>query len=106
MPACRQSTDPAYGTTNFQSFWVMLSDAVPVGRDELLHVLADNGISARRGIMAAHLEPAYAAETPTCLPVTERLTANSLILPLFHQLTEAEQDHVIEVVRHAVGAKR
>ncbi len=100
------ATDPAYGTTNFQSFWVMLSDAVPVGRDELLHVLADNGVSARRGIMAAHLEPAYAAETPTCLPVTERVTANSLILPLFHQLTEAQQDHVIEVVRHAVGAKR
>ena len=38
-----------------------------------------------------------------CLPVTTRVTANSLILPLFHQLTEAQQDHVIAVVRQAVS---
>ena len=31
-------------------------------RDELLARLADAGISARRGIMASHRQPAYAAD--------------------------------------------
>ena len=52
--------DPAYGRTNYQSFWVLLPDGFPVSRDDLLRLLAEAGISARRGIMAAHLEPAYA----------------------------------------------
>lgn len=97
-PGLVTATDPAYGTTNFQSFWVLLPADSPCRRDELLHRLAEAGISARRGIMAAHLEPAYATDAPPRLPVTERLTADSLILPLFHQMTEAEQDRVVDVV--------
>ena len=57
--------DPPGGTTNYQSFWVCLPDGFPVGRDELLGVLAARGVSARRGIMAAHLEPAYADVSPS-----------------------------------------
>jgi perosamine synthetase len=90
--------DPSYGTTNYQSFWVALPDDFPIGRDALLRRLADHGISARRGIMAAHLEPAYADTAVPELPVTEWLTRQSLILPLFHQLTEAEQDKVVSVI--------
>ena len=51
--------DPEYGRTNYQSFWILLPDDSPVSRDEILNMLAEAGISARRGIMAAHLEPAY-----------------------------------------------
>ena len=51
--------------------------------------------------MAAHLEPAYARFADGPLPVTERLTHDSLILPLFHDLDEADQDRVIEVVLEA-----
>jgi dTDP-4-amino-4,6-dideoxygalactose transaminase len=90
--------DPAYGQTNYQSFWV-LHDGFPVGRDEVLAELATRGVSARRGIMAAHLEPAYADLTPGPLPVTERLTRESLILPLHHALTADDQDHIVGVLR-------
>jgi len=102
IPGLRVIADPACGTTNFQSFWVVLPPEFPVARNELLRLLADAGISARRGIMAAHLEPAYAgfAGEPE-LPVTERVSAASLILPLFHELTEAEQDQVIGVIASA-----
>jgi dTDP-4-amino-4,6-dideoxygalactose transaminase len=86
--------DPAYGTSNFQSFWVRLDEPFARGRDEVLAELAAAGISARRGIMAAHLEPAYAGLPAVDLPVTERLTRHSLILPLHHTLTEDEQQHV------------
>jgi dTDP-4-amino-4,6-dideoxygalactose transaminase len=90
--------DPAYGTTNYQSFWVLLDDRL--SRDTLLADLAAAGISARRGIMAAHLEPAYAGQVRHGqLPATERLTRHSLILPLHHTLTGDEQQHVVAMMR-------
>jgi dTDP-4-amino-4,6-dideoxygalactose transaminase len=103
VPGLRMVRDPPYGTTNYQSFWVVLPDDFPVSRDHLLRLLAEAGISARRGIMAAHLEPAYAGHPCDQLPVTEWLTSRSLILPLFHQMTEEEQDRVVAVVRRAAG---
>jgi dTDP-4-amino-4,6-dideoxygalactose transaminase len=92
----RWVTDPDYGTTNYQSFWVVLPDSYPGSVVDVLGALVSHGISARRGIMAAHLEPAYATEDE--LPVTEHLTARSLILPLFHQMTESEQDTVVNAL--------
>lgn len=102
----RTIEDPACGTTNFQSFWVVLPDQFPVSRNELLRRLAQAGVSARRGIMAAHLEPAYDDRPRVTLAVTERLTARSLILPLHHYLTEDEQDLVVSVIRDAAGLGR
>jgi dTDP-4-amino-4,6-dideoxygalactose transaminase len=99
-------TDPPDGTTNYQSFWVLLPDDFPVSRDGLLGLLDDAGVSARRGIMASHLEPAYADVAHEPLPVTERLTRQSLILPLFHGMTDDEQDRVAAVVRTASGVDR
>ena len=99
IPGLRMIADPEYGTTNFQSFWVALPEEFPVTANELLQRLASAGISARRGIMAAHLEPAYAGRRrATDLPVTERLSSSSVILPLFHQLTQDEQDQVISAM--------
>lgn len=93
--------DPPGGTTNYQSYWVVLPDDLEVGRGELLARYAAAGISPRRGIMAAHREPAYAGHPHAPLPVTERLTGRSLILPLFHELTAAEQDRVVSVLCEA-----
>jgi perosamine synthetase len=53
--------------------------------------------------MASHLEPAYADHPHDDLPVTERLTRRSLILPLYHELTEQAQDRVGAVLRRAAG---
>ncbi|WP_249714940.1 DegT/DnrJ/EryC1/StrS family aminotransferase [Rhizomonospora bruguierae] len=99
VPGAVPVRDPAYGRTNFQSFWVLLTDEFGAGRDEALSTLAAAGVSARRGIMAAHLEPAYAEAHPPALPVTERLTRNSLILPLHHNLTGDDQDRIVGVLR-------
>ena len=103
IPGLRTIADPEYGMTNYQSFWVLLPGDFPVSRDELLLRLAEAGVSARRGIMAAHLEPAYANHSTAGLPVTERLTASSIILPLFHELTEEEQNTVVSVIRSAAS---
>jgi dTDP-4-amino-4,6-dideoxygalactose transaminase len=99
----RMIEDPPHGKTNYQSFWILLPDDSPVSRDGLLSSLADAGVSARRGIMAAHLEPAYADHPHGALPVTEKLTTRSLVLPLFHDMTEVEQDVVVSAVRGGLG---
>jgi dTDP-4-amino-4,6-dideoxygalactose transaminase len=103
VPELVMAADPPYGESNFQSFWVLLPDDFPTRRDDLLRRLLAAGISARRGIMAAHLEPAYASRPAVDLPVTERLTRQSVILPLFHQMTTEDQRHVIDVFRKEAG---
>ena len=100
----RPVADPDYGTGNFQSFWVEVGEEYPTDRDGLLEALAQADISARRGIMAAHRQPPYADLTPDAgLPATERLTDNTLILPVYHQLTQEDQDRVIAVLRSPIG---
>lgn len=102
IPGLRMASDPEWGTTNFQSFWIHPAPG-RMGRDELLARLLADGISARRGIMASHLEPAYAGHPHGPLPVTEQMAAESLILPLFHTMTEAEQEQVVASLHAHLG---
>jgi dTDP-4-amino-4,6-dideoxygalactose transaminase len=51
--------------------------------------------------MAAHMQPAYKGYPTGPLPVTERLTESTLILPVYHQMTADEQARVIAAVRKA-----
>ncbi|WP_125778251.1 DegT/DnrJ/EryC1/StrS family aminotransferase [Antribacter gilvus] len=99
----RLVADPDWGTSNFQSLWLEVLPEHPLDREGLLLALAEAGVSARRGIMAAHRQPAYAGrDTGTVpLPVTEHLTDSTLILPLFHQMTDEELGRVVAVVRGA-----
>lgn len=103
LPGLRAVTDPAGGQTNYQSFWVVLPDDCGADRDAVLAGLAARGVSARRGIMAAHLEPAYAGHPHGPLPVTEYLTRRSLILPLFDAMTERDQARVVDALRDALA---
>lgn len=96
----RAVADPEYGTGNYQSFWVEVGPDYPLDRDGLLAALASADISARRGIMAAHRQAPY-RHLPADLPVTERLTDGTLILPVFHQLDDADQGRVIDVLTSA-----
>lgn len=101
----RAVADPEYGTGNFQSFWIEVGKDYSTSRDGLLEALADEDISARRGIMASHRQPPYRDLTPEAgLPVTERLTDSTLILPVFHELTQEDQDRVLAVLRWPGGA--
>ena len=59
-PWLRPPYVPEYAESNFQSYAVQLTEDAPISRDELMQRLLDEGISTRRGIMLAHIEPAYA----------------------------------------------
>jgi dTDP-4-amino-4,6-dideoxygalactose transaminase len=103
VPGLFLPADPPYGTTNYQSYVVRLDDDLPVERDAVMQELLDQGVASRRGIMAAHLEPACAGLPSPELPVTERLTRRSLILPLFHGMNEGLLERVAEALAGAVA---
>ena len=90
------NNDPKYGETNFQSFWVELEDYGVDERNSLMQNLDEVGITTRRGIMTAHREPAYSQRGQNNLPITEKLSDSSIILPLFHSFSEVQQTYVIE----------
>jgi dTDP-4-amino-4,6-dideoxygalactose transaminase len=97
----RAVADPEWGTTNYQSYWIEVLPDYPTDRDGLLERLAHADISARRGIMAAHRQPAYAhrdtGDSP--LTATAALTDHTLILPLFHEMSDSDQQRVVDVLR-------
>lgn len=94
--------EPAGLWHNYQSYMARLAPDAPVSRDQLMQHLLDHGISTRRGIMASHKERPY--DDPKwqhLLPETERATRETIILPLFHQLTEEEQDYILDMIGEA-----
>jgi dTDP-4-amino-4,6-dideoxygalactose transaminase len=91
--------DPPYGTTNYQSYAVRLTQEYPISRDLLMQRLLDKGISTRRGVMATHREPAFQGFDHRPLPNTELLADQVIILPLHHQMTDGDIDRVAESIR-------
>ncbi|HKU04400.1 MAG TPA: DegT/DnrJ/EryC1/StrS family aminotransferase [Arthrobacter sp.] len=108
LPGLRLVSDPPYGTTNFQSFWVEVLPNFGTTRDGLLEKLAEAGISARRGIMAAHRQPAYRWRDSGggLLQQTERLNDRTLILPVYHELDDDGLDRIIGAIRTAAAETR
>ena len=69
-----------------------------------MQALLGRGIHTRRGVMCAHREPAY-RDLPLRhpLPVSELLQDRSIILPLYPELTEEDQDRVIAALREILS---
>jgi dTDP-4-amino-4,6-dideoxygalactose transaminase len=89
---------------NFQSYMARLAKDAPISRDELMQSLLDRGISTRRGIMASHRELPYRdARWDRELRETNAATDDCIILPLFHQMTDEEQEFVIASLSEAAG---
>jgi dTDP-4-amino-4,6-dideoxygalactose transaminase len=84
---------------NFQSYMVRLQEDAPVSRDQLMQELLDRGVSSRRGIMAIHREMPYRDKKwDARLPVTNQVTDTTMVLPLFHEMTDEEQDYAVECI--------
>ena len=91
---------PAECVHNYQSYMVRLRDDAPVSRDQLMQDLLDKGISSRRGIMAIHRELPYRdAKSDAGLATTSLVADTALVLPLFHEMLDEEQDYVIDSIR-------
>jgi len=100
-------TEPQGLVHNYQSYMPRLKKDSPISRDDLMQALLDRGISTRRGVMSIHREPPYrAVKWDRLLPESAALTDESIILPLFHSLTDQDQDFVIENIREIGSAPR
>lgn len=98
VPGLGLPTEPSYARSNWQSFWVELPPSC--GQKAVMQALLDRGVSSRRGIMNAHREAPYRRPgKPWQLPNSEHAQDRRIILPLFPQMTEAEQVTVSEAVR-------
>jgi dTDP-4-amino-4,6-dideoxygalactose transaminase len=98
--------EPRWARSNWQSYAVRL----PHGCEQraVMQAMLDAGVATRRGVMCAHREAAYAAEPwrsgPRGLAVSEAAQDRALILPLFHEMTEGDQDTVVAALRAACAA--
>jgi dTDP-4-amino-4,6-dideoxygalactose transaminase len=105
VPTLHAPYDPPESERTWQSYAVRVDPASPVGRMELMRRLLRDGIATRRGVMAIHHEDAYAAHGPFDLPHTDAAAAEVLLLPLYPDLSDEDQDFVIaRLAEHAAGA--
>jgi perosamine synthetase len=95
---------PDYAPHTYQSYCVRLDPARVAGRDEVMARMLARNIATRRGVMAIHEEPYYVKHFgPVSLPVTEAATRDTILLPLFATMTEAEQDRVVDGLRQSLA---
>ena len=92
--------EPAYARSNWQSYCVRL----PSHCDQrtVMQTMLDAGISTRRGIMCSHREAVY-ADAPLRVPLrnSEAAQDECVILPLYPQMTSAEQEQVGALLKKA-----
>ena len=105
IPGLTIPTEPRWARSNWQSFCVRLSDEID--QRSVMQVLLDQGISTRRGVMNIHLEGAYADQgsyrAATSLARSVSAQQQTIILPLYAQMTELDIIRVVETLRQALA---
>ncbi len=115
LPGLKLPTEPSWAKSNWQSFCVRLLNKCD--QLQVMQQMLDAGIATRRGVMCVHRESAYEKQAWSCgveskacecevgkcdrLSESEQAQDHTVLLPLFHQMTEQEQDYVVEVLKVA-----
>ena len=118
LPDIGVPEEPEWARSNWQSYCIRLPQSCD--QRKVMQALLDAGIASRRGIMCAHREPAYPHGTWSCGPkgngcecpsgtcaqltASERAQERCIILPLYHQMQEEEQEEVVRALRNACRA--
>jgi len=105
QPPC----EPSWCRSNWQSYAVRLPSGC--GQRRVMQFLLDNGIVTRRGVMCSHREAAYRLPGKTAaaflsLKHSEDAQDNSVLLPLFYEMTEEQQDRVVDTLGRALALER
>jgi len=105
IPGLSIPTEPRWARSNWQSFCVRLSDEID--QRAVMQALLDQGISTRRGVMNIHLEGAYADQSShrAAGSLTRSVSAQqqTIILPLYAQMTELDIVRVVETLRQVLA---
>jgi dTDP-4-amino-4,6-dideoxygalactose transaminase len=117
VPGISAPVEPDWARTNWQSYAVRLAEGLD--QRTVMQRMLDMGVSTRRGAMTMHREPAYPRGSwhcavsggvcghgresePSCLARSETAQDTTVVLPLYHQMTDEEQERVVESLRHAI----
>ena len=88
---------------NHQTYAVWLKNTASTERDAVMQKLLDVGVATRRGIMSIHREVCYhEIARGGSWPESEKASDQCICLPLYSQMTPAEQAYVIEQLRRAL----
>jgi len=103
-PVLAPPREPEFARSNWQSYPIRLKDGAKVTQVAAMQSLMDAGVACKRGISNAHQEPAYAGKSswgmdPRGLGTSEKLRDTTILVPLFHGMTPAEQQLVIDALR-------
>ena len=90
---------------NVQTYCVRLLGRSAQQRDQVLGTLHADGIGARRGVMAAHEEVAWQHLPHAPLPNSVAWAAQSLALPMGHDLSPSDQARVVAVLCSALALR-
>ncbi|MGX5734895.1 DegT/DnrJ/EryC1/StrS family aminotransferase [Bosea thiooxidans] len=98
----RLPAEPDWARSNWQSFCVRLPERAD--QKAVMQRLLDQGIATRRGIMCSHREAPYATEAGGHrLVESERAQDHAILLPIYAQMTEGEQEQVAAALRAELG---
>lgn len=92
--------EPEWARSNWQSYCVRL----PAGIEQqaAMQSMLDEGVATRRGIMCAHREAAYSSFVKgQKLKQSETAQDRTIVLPLYPQMTDSDQERVVESLRRA-----
>lgn len=115
-PVLSPPQEPIWMRANFQSYPLRIRPGGRLTQVEIMQHLLDHGVASRRGVTNAHAEPAYRNLGWSCgpepcddklhaqglcrrLPHSQQARDDTIMIPLFHGMTEAEQDHVLAALK-------
>ncbi|MDF0517976.1 DegT/DnrJ/EryC1/StrS family aminotransferase [Bradyrhizobium yuanmingense] len=95
--------EPDWARSNWQSYCIGLPDRVD--QLKVMQSLLDQGIATRRGIMCSHREAPYAKDKQRHdLRRSEFAQDNSMLLPIYAQMNEEDQERVACALRRELQA--
>ncbi|MEI7793433.1 MAG: DegT/DnrJ/EryC1/StrS family aminotransferase [Thermoleophilia bacterium] len=80
-----------------------------LARDAIIGRLEAEGVSAKPYLPCIHLQPYYRTDhghAPGELPVTEEISASTIALPFFCEMTDEQVDRVCDTMERAIQAER
>jgi len=101
LPGLTLPSEPSWARSNWQSYCVRLPKECD--QRQVMQQLLDQGIATRRGVMCSHREAPYQGYTDQRLTESESAQDHTLILPLFHQMTNEDQERITQALRAAVA---
>jgi dTDP-4-amino-4,6-dideoxygalactose transaminase len=106
IPNLRLPTEPKWARSNWQSYCVRLLNGLD--QKAVMQALLEAGIATRRGIMCAHREAAYPSDSwrsAGALQASEKAQDECILLPLYHQLKQEEQQLIVDQLRAVLKAQ-